>query len=60
MIRLSRLALAVALVSTLACSATPTAPDPTPSTLTPNADPSFDPMPPDCRGGWSVQEGRAC
>jgi hypothetical protein len=60
MTRLSRLILGAALVSGAACSSTPTAPTPAPNTMTPEVDALFDPVPDDCRGGFSVQNGKAC
>jgi hypothetical protein len=59
MIRLSRLVLGAALVSGVACSGTPTAPAPAPNTMAPDGV-LFDETPEDCRGGWSVQNGKAC
>jgi hypothetical protein len=60
MTRLVRLILGAALLSAAACSGGPTAPVPTHrNALTPQAAPAFD-LPPDCRNGWDVQNGRAC
>jgi hypothetical protein len=59
MARLSRLVLAAALLSGAACAGTPTAPAP-PNTMAPDAEALLDTTPPDCRGGWSVQDGKAC
>jgi hypothetical protein len=62
MTRLSRLVLGAALVSATACGGTPTAPAPAPNTMAPDAGALFDGSPPsdDCRGGYSVQDGKAC
>jgi hypothetical protein len=61
MARLSRLVLGAALVSGAACSGTPTAPAPAPNTMTSNVGALFDTTPPeDCRGGYSVTNGKAC
>jgi hypothetical protein len=60
MARLSRFVLAAALLSGAACGGTPTAPAPAPNTMAPDAEALLDVTPPDCRGGWSIQEGKAC
>jgi hypothetical protein len=61
MIRPSRLILGAALVIGAACGGTPTAPTPAPNTMTPDAGALFDEPPSDdCRGGFSVQNGKAC
>jgi hypothetical protein len=60
MTRLSRLILGAALVSGGACGSAPTAPAPAPNTMTPNTEALFDPVPDDCRGGYSVTNGKAC
>ena len=61
MTRLSRLMLGAALVLGAACSSTPTAPKPTANTMSPEAGALLDGTPPeDCRGGWSVANGKAC
>jgi hypothetical protein len=60
MTRLARLIFGAALLSGAACSGGPTAPAPTSrNTLTPQTAPAFD-LPPDCRNGWDVANGRAC
>jgi hypothetical protein len=59
MTRLFRLILGVALLSGAACSGTPTAPAPTPNTMTPEAGALLDETP-DCRGGFSTANGKAC
>jgi hypothetical protein len=61
MIRLSRLILGAALVTGAACSGTPTEPKPVPNTMAPDAGALLDETPPDdCRGGFSVTNGKAC
>jgi hypothetical protein len=61
MIRPSRLILGAALVIGAACSSTPTAPKPAPNTMSPEAGALLDETPPDdCRGGFSVTNGKAC
>jgi hypothetical protein len=58
MTRFSRLALALALLGLAACSGAPAAPR-APSTMTPHVEAQLDETD-DCRGGWSVQNGKAC
>ncbi len=60
MIRPSRLLVAVALVTGAACSGTPTAPTPAPNTTTPGAGALLDETPEECRGGFTVTNGKAC
>ncbi len=59
MTRLSRLLLGAALVSGAACSGTPTAPAPAANTMTPEAGALLDETD-DCRGGFSVGNGKSC
>jgi hypothetical protein len=61
MIRPSRLILGAALVIGAACSGTPTAPEPAPNTMTPDAGVLLDEPPSEeCRGGFTVTNGKAC
>ena len=59
MTRLSRLILGAALVTGAGCSGTPTAPQPAPNTMAPDVAALLDETT-DCRGGFSVANGKAC
>jgi hypothetical protein len=57
MTRLLRLVLGAALVTAAACTGAPTAPQPAPNTMAPDAGPLLDSEP--CRG-WEVPNGKSC
>jgi hypothetical protein len=60
MVRPSRFVLGAVLVIGAACSGgTPTAPTPAPNTMAPDPGALMD-EDPDCRGGFSVANGKAC
>jgi hypothetical protein len=57
--RLSRLILGAVLVTGAACSGTPTAPTPAPNTMAPGAEALLEETE-ECRGGFTVTNGKAC
>jgi hypothetical protein len=59
MTRLSRLVLGAALLTGAACSGAPTEPTPTRNTMAPDAGALFDEAP-ECRGGFTVPNGKTC
>jgi hypothetical protein len=53
--------LGAVLVIGVACSGgTPTAPPPAPNTMSPEASALLDETPEECRGGFTVTNGKAC